>query len=104
VCTAAAVRIITTPVQAPRANPTAERWIASARRECPDRMLITGQRHLRLVPGEHADHHNGHRPHQTLQHTIRLPDACIHPAAVTSMRVVRRDRLGGLIREYDQVA
>ncbi len=26
-----------------------ERWIASARRECLDRMLITGERHLRLV-------------------------------------------------------
>jgi len=26
-----------------------ERWITSARRECLDRMLITGERHLRLV-------------------------------------------------------
>ena len=36
------VRIIKTPVQAPRANAIADRWIASARRECLDRMLITG--------------------------------------------------------------
>ena len=43
------VRMIRTPVQAPRANAIAERWIASARRECLDRMLITGERHLRLV-------------------------------------------------------
>jgi putative transposase len=46
------VRIIQTPVQAPRANAIAERWIASARRECLDRMLITGERQLRLVLGE----------------------------------------------------
>jgi hypothetical protein len=26
-------------------NAIAERWIASARRECLDRMLITGERH-----------------------------------------------------------
>jgi hypothetical protein len=49
VFTAAGVRIIKTPVQAPRAYATAERWIGSARRECLDRMLITGERHLRLI-------------------------------------------------------
>jgi len=42
VLTAAGMRIIKTPVRAPRANAIAERWIASARRECLDRMLITG--------------------------------------------------------------
>ena len=49
------VRMIRTPVQAPRANAIAERWIASARRECLDRMLITGERHLRLVLGEYIE-------------------------------------------------
>ena len=47
-------------------NAIAERWIASARRECLDRMLITNERHLRLVLGEHADHYNAHRPHRAL--------------------------------------
>jgi len=44
VLVAAGIRIIKTPVRAPRANAIAERWISSARRECLDRMLITGER------------------------------------------------------------
>jgi hypothetical protein len=67
VLTAAGIRIIGTPVRAPRANAIAERWISGARRECPDRMLITGGRHLRLVPGEYAGHYNARRPHRALQ-------------------------------------
>jgi len=97
------VRIVKTPVQAPRANAIAERWIASARRECLDRMLITGERHLQLVLGEYADHYNTHRPHRTLQQNP--PAGRSRPPAVgVNIRVLRRDRLGGLIHEYAQVA
>ncbi len=100
---ATGVRIIQTPVQAPRANAIAERWIASARHECLDRMLIIGERHLRLVLGEYANHYNAHRPHRTLHQNP--PAGRADPAAaVTNMRVFRRDRLGGLIHEYAQVA
>jgi putative transposase len=103
VLAAAGVRIIKTPVRAPRANAIAERWIASARRECLDRMLITGERHLRLVLDEYADHYNAHRPHRALQQGP--PAGRPHPPALgASVRVLRRDRLGGLIHEYSQVA
>jgi putative transposase len=97
------VRIIKTPVQAPRANAIAERWIASARRECLDRMLITGERHLRLVLGEYIDHYNQHRPHRALQ---QCPPAGRRqpPAPGADVQILRRDRLGGLIREYAQAA
>jgi putative transposase len=66
VLTAAGVQIIKTPVRAPRANAIAERWIASARRECLDRMLVTGECHLRLVLNEYTNHYNSHRPHRSL--------------------------------------
>ena len=62
----AGVRIIKTPVRAPRANAIAERCISSARRECLDRMLILSERHLRLVLSEYVEHYNVHRPHRTL--------------------------------------
>ena len=103
VFTAIGVRIIKTPARAPRANAIAERWIASARRECLDPMLITGERHLRLVLCEYV---------YQRQHPPAAPDAAARPAlgaghstaAGTSIRVLRRDQLADLIREYAQVA
>jgi putative transposase len=103
VFTAVGARIIKSPLQAPRANAIAERWVGSARRECLDRILITGGRHLRLVLGEYADHYNIHRPHRTLQQNP--PAGRVHPPREeTGRRILRRDRLGGLIHEYAQVA
>jgi putative transposase len=103
VLTVAGIRIIKSPVQAPRANAIAERWVGSARRECTDRMLVAGERHLRLILGEYADHYNSHRPHRSLRQEPPAGRAHL-PAGVTGMRVGRRDRLGGLIHEYSQVA
>jgi transposase InsO family protein len=103
VLAAAGIRIIETPVQAPRANAIAERRIGSARRECLDRVLITGRRHLRLVLSEYTDHYDTHRPHRTLKQSP--PAGRPHlPASGRNVRVLRRDRLGGLLHEYSQVA
>ncbi len=60
------MKVIRTPVRAPKANATAERWIGSARRECLDRMLIVSRRHLEATLREYTDHYNGHRPHRAL--------------------------------------
>jgi putative transposase len=47
---AARIRILKSPVEAPRANAIMERWIGGCRRELLDRTLIWNQRHhLRRV-------------------------------------------------------
>jgi putative transposase len=102
VFTSIGARIITTPVRAPRANAIAERWIGSVRRECTDRILITGQRHLRAVLTEYVDHYDSHRPHRSLAQ--RPPNRRNCPDPPSGVQVLRRDRLGGLIHEYAQVA
>ena len=97
------MRIIKTPIRAPRAYAIAERWVGSARRECLDRMLITGERHLRLALSEYLDHYNIRRPRRALHQNP--PAGLTHaPVPGVNVRVLRRDRLGGLIHEYAQVA
>jgi putative transposase len=61
------IRIVRTPVRAPRANAIAERWIGTLRRECLDNILITGPRHLAEVLQEFVEHYNTHRPHRSLK-------------------------------------
>jgi len=97
------IEVLRTPVRAPRANAYAQRWVGTVRREVLDRMLIFGRRQLVSVLAEYANHYNVHRPHRALGQLPPL--GSVESAAVLSAgRVVRRDRLGGVIHEYAQVA
>ncbi|WP_342351291.1 integrase core domain-containing protein [Streptomyces rapamycinicus] len=70
--------VIPTPPQSPRSNAYAERWIRTARAECTDRLLITGERHLRTVLDQYAEHYNAGR--DTRRHPGRLTFRRRHPA------------------------
>ena len=87
VFTGAEIRIIRAPVRAPRANAIAERFVGTLRRECLDRILITGPRHLDAVLREYIGHYNAHRPHRSLhQHPpagATAPLWSTHPTAAT---------------------
>jgi putative transposase len=96
------IRILRTPVRAPRANAIAERWIGTLRRECLDHLLITGPRHLAVVLREFVEHYNTHRPHRSLRQ--QPPAGRTPPPSTATVRPLRRDRLGGLVHEYVQVA
>jgi putative transposase len=102
VFTGADIRIVRTPVQAPRANAIAERFIGTLRRECLDHLLITGPRHLAVVLREYVEHYDTHRPHRSLRQ--QPPAGPTPPRPGPAMRPLRRDRLGGLVHEYVQVA
>jgi transposase InsO family protein len=102
VFTAAGIDVIRVPPQAPRANAFAERWVGTARRECTDRMLIVGERHLTSVLTEYTEHYNGHRPHRALNQ--RPPNPPAQVVDLTAARIHRRPILGGLINEYTQAA
>jgi transposase InsO family protein len=97
------MRILRTPVRAPRANAIAERWIGTVRRELLDRMLIINCRHLTAVLNEYVAHFNHHRPHRALHQAAPL-QSLPPPVSPSQCHLQRRDRLGGLIHEYAQVA
>jgi transposase InsO family protein len=56
------IRIVKTPVQAPKANAIAERFVRTVRSECLDWLLILNQRHLEHVLRVYTDHYNRQRP------------------------------------------
>ena len=99
------IRIIRTPVRAPRANAFAERFVGTIRRECLDRMLILGRKHLERVVAEYAFHYNGHRPHRALAQLAPLnlesPPLISDPDPA---QLQRRGAAFGLIHEYRLVA
>jgi putative transposase len=97
------IRILRTPVRAPRANAIAERWIGTVRRELLDLMLIINRRHLTAVLAEYVAHFNDHHPHRALNQAAQLR-SLPPPASPSQLRLRRRDLLGGLIHEYAQVA
>jgi transposase InsO family protein len=51
------IRVIKAPVRAPRVRAHAERWVGTLRRECLDRLLIFGRRHLERVVAAYTLHY-----------------------------------------------
>ncbi|MFJ1998987.1 integrase core domain-containing protein [Streptomyces asiaticus] len=90
--------LIPTPPQNPRSNAFAERWIRTARTECTDRLLITGERHLRTVLDQYAEHYNAGRAHRGLD--LRAPDDDPNVIPLPATTVRRRQVLGGLLNDY----
>ena len=92
------MRVIETPVRAPRANAVAERWVRSVRNECLDHVLVFGRRHLERVVRAYVTHYNAERPHRSPE--LAPPHPSDEPRGSPPAEIHRRDVLGGLIHEY----
>jgi putative transposase len=103
VATGSGIAILRTPVRAPRANGTCERFLGRVRRECLDHILVLGEGPLRRVPREYVAYCNTVRPHQGLGQAIPavLESA---PAAGPSGPIVSIPMLGGLHHAYRRAA
>lgn len=88
--------------QVPRIDAYADQLIRSIRRGCCDRILIAGQAQLRRVLSEYIEHHHGGRSHQG--HGMANDDPRVLPFSALTDRIHRRQRLGGLLNEYQTAA
>ncbi|MFI8990878.1 transposase [Streptomyces antimycoticus] len=66
--------------------------------KCLYRLLITGERHLRTVLNQYAEHDNSGRAHRSLG--LRAPDDDPNVIPLPAAMVRRRQVLGGLLNEY----
>ncbi|MFB9571836.1 integrase core domain-containing protein, partial [Streptomyces yanii] len=101
------IKAVQTGVRMPRMNAIMERWIRSCRTELLDRTLIWDHAHLLHALREHEAFYNAHRPHRTLAGAAPLrrpPEPITEPDRLVHLDVHRRDRLGGILHEYQHAA
>ncbi|WP_425462276.1 integrase core domain-containing protein [Micromonospora pisi] len=103
----AGIDVVLNGVRIPRMNSIMERWIQTCRRELLDRTLIWNQRHLLHALREFEQFYNGHRPHQGIANARPLhplPAPVTDPDEIAHLNARRRDRLGGVLHEYEHAA
>jgi putative transposase len=79
--------------------------VRTIRSECLDWLLIANTGHLERVLSVFIDHYNRHRAHRSLNLTPPggRPATTAHTNS-QQLSVIRRDRLGGLLHEYELAA
>jgi putative transposase len=100
------VRVLKTPVRAPKATAYCERLVGTIRRKCLDFLIPLNEGHLKRILREYVRHYNRGRPHSSLGPGIPEPLQISVPAAghrhklPTGFRIKSTPVLGGLHHEY----
>lgn len=103
----AGIKVVRSGVQMPRMNAIIERWVRTCRHELLDRTLIWNRRHLLHALREYEQFYNQHRPHQGIANArpiTPLPNPITDHDQLAQLRIHRRDRLGGMLHEYQHAA
>lgn len=103
----AGIQIVLSGIRIPRMNAITERWVQTCRRELLDRTLIWNHRHLLHALREFEAHYNSHRPHQGIANARPLHPPAVpltDPEQTSRLDIRKRDRLGGILHEYQHAA
>jgi transposase InsO family protein len=98
---AAGIKCLKLPPQSPNLNSVAERFVLSIKRECLDKLVPLGERHLRFAISEFIEHYHLERNHQGLDNQLITTVAMsANENADPARRITRRERIGGLLSYY----
>jgi len=100
------IQIVLTGVRVLRMNSITERWVQTCRHELLDRTLVWNQTHLLHALREFETFYNKHRPHRSLNGAplCPAPEPLTEPSRLDQLDIRRRDRLGGVLHEYQHAA
>lgn len=100
------LRVLRTPVRAPKANAYCERLVGTIRRECLDFLIPLNERHLRHIVREWVEHYNQARPQSPLgpgipdgDYSLFSSPGCRH-VLPSGFRIDKKAVLSGLHHEY----
>jgi len=101
------VKVLRTPVRAPKANAHCERLIGTVRRECLDFMIPLREKQLRMILREWVAHYNHGLPHNSLGPGLPDPASNLPEPPQPNRhqlpqgwRIVTKSVLAGLHHEY----
>jgi len=94
------VKVLRLPPKSPNLNAFAERFVLSIKAECLNRIVPLGEVHLRRAISEYVEHYHRERNHQGLENALIVANEAMNGTG----KVVRSDRLGGLLGFYYRTA
>ncbi len=94
------IKILKTPVHAPRANAICERFLRSVRQECLDHLLILHERQLQRVLNAYVIYFNQARPHQGIGQQIPEQRRLVPSSQDAGNKVIALPVVGGLHHDY----
>jgi putative transposase len=101
------IDVVLSGVRMPRMNAIMERWIRTCRHELLDRTMVWNQTQLLHALRQYEQHFNDHRPHRGISNSRplqALPEPITDLNKIANLAVRRRDRLGGILHEYEHAA
>ena len=96
------IKTVKLPARSPDLNSFVERWVKSVKDECLSKLILFGERSLRLALKHYVTHHHHERNHQGKENLLLFPAVEQTHRAEGPVRC--RERLGGLLRYYHREA